>query len=319
MVIQWSGANGGLGNRMLGLSSVLAISKLLNTEIAFEWRIDDACPSDYFVLFKKMPGLLINEMPTNSSVSVQSNGWDPLRIYRAFQTQLNHPIKIEDYLYYLIKSIQQFEYHDLVLDKFSQWLTKRSGTYNLGIHIRRTDRIKHHQQLLKRFLRSPKSDQVIIQAIGIRKTLQYLILPSSSISKMENKYLAKLTKKYLDKENDCTYTLYCDSQNELKECNEEFKKLGISSHRYFPSYCELFDSSTGDSGNELGKRETSVQDALVEMLGLSKSTWIAQNTSASSFSLVASIIGKVPIVTRQPTYPFWSTINTVLGKSPYDV
>ncbi|MHA7870879.1 MAG: hypothetical protein ACX939_00875 [Hyphococcus sp.] len=57
---------------------------------------------------------------------------------------------------------------------------------------------------------------------------------------------------------------------------------------------------------------------MLEMLCLASCDAIAQNNRASTFSLVASIIGATPIVTPRPRYPFWTTIEETTGMSPND-
>ena len=62
-----------------------------------------------------------------------------------------------------------------------------------------------------------------------------------------------------------------------------------------------------------------MQDAMVEMLCMTHASAILQNSPASTFSLAASIIGSVPIISRTPNHPFWLAVISELGSEPYNI
>ena len=67
---------------------------------------------------------------------------------------------------------------------------------------------------------------------------------------------------------------------------------------------------------ESNLRKTNIEDAMIELLCLSKCDAIAQSNRASTFSLVAAMIGGKPILTPETRYPFYHAIKAETGMPP---
>lgn len=313
MIVSWSGAEGGLGNRMLGIASALALSKILNSEITFTWNNNRNCPAEYADLFKAMPGLHVNNNPKDKLIQVKTSGWDPINIFEGFKTQIDNDLDLENFLFEFIRSLKDLPFSDYVKQQFLNWKKNLIVKTNLAIHIRRTDRIEHHKYLYKKIF--SKQFLYIIRSTGLIKSLQYTFFSPDYLKSIENNSMKKLLNQYLSDKPGITYSLYCDSFEDLIQTEKEFNNISYSLC-YYPSYCSI---NRDEIWGQFGVRKTQIQDALIDLLCMSASTWIAQNNSASSFSLVASIIGGTPIVTRQPTHNFWKKIIKIFDKKPYDI
>lgn len=320
MTLQWIGVAGGLGNRLIALGSILALSKSLETEITFPWPVDLSCSSKYSDLFDEMQGIHVEDSNEPIDGSIGKSRWEPMGIFTDFQRILEHSISLEEYCYHFVDAMKSIKFRADVVSDYRSHYTQDSVINNLAIHIRRTDMIDHHRHPLGNYFSSDRKvkrrTRNAFRELGIIKSIQYSILSSNSIRAVENNYLAKIISSKLSKGLYSSYSIYVDSKNEIEIFQKQLNRQGISSECYFPSYCNLIKNSTWGS---FGRRNTSTRDALIEILGMSSSSGILQNISTSTFSICSSIIGGVPILTSQPRHWFWKTMQNVFGKPIYDV
>ncbi|MGB5710986.1 MAG: hypothetical protein WBM44_08755, partial [Waterburya sp.] len=283
MTIQWIGPKSGLGNRILALGSVLALSKSLQSTIVFPWRVQPDCPAEYNELFEEMPGIRIDNL-LKSSDSLIMTSWEPIGIFQSFKKALKHQISLEEYCFYFIEALRSLRYSDLIMDRLNSHYSQIQNNKNLAIHLRRTDRLAYHKNSLQGLLSTKhhkrKKSFLTIKSTGLYKALQYSLLPISSIRDMENNYLAKICEKSLNEDRDLTYSIYADSHQELLTLQQQIRSRIASAERlYIPSYCNSPESQLWGT---FGKRNTSIQNALIELLGMSRSIGILQNISVSS-------------------------------------
>lgn len=321
MTIKWIGPKSGLGNRILALGSVLALSKILQSTIVFPWRVQPDCPAKYNELFEEMPGIRIDNNLLKSSDSLIMTSWEPIGIFQNFKKSLKHQISLEEYCFYFIEALRSLRYSNLITDRFNSHYNQIQNNKNLAIHLRRTDRLTYNKNSLQGLLSTKrhkrKKSFLSIKSTGLYKALQYSLLPINSIRAMENNYLAKICEKSLNKDCDLTYSIYADSHHELLTLQQQIRSRIASAERlYIPSYC---NSPESEVWGTFGTRNTSIQDALIELLCMSRSIGILQNISVSSFSICSSIIGSSPILTSQPKHLFWRVIQKILGKPPYEI
>ncbi len=309
MSIYWSGPTGGLGNRMLGLASASAVAGLLEKEIFFSWRNTPRCPCEYNELFSSISGLRIGHPPKLGQRIVQTDGWNPVRVVNDFEKSLRVEIDRETFWYRMVHTLRTLEYSHSVTSKLAKFHKLSSGTDSLAIHVRRTDRLIHHGRLYRHKLSAYR----IARNTGLKKSLQYLLFPTPFVCRLENRTLLTLLKNFLSKYPTATYSLYCDSREEHDRVRQYFKDGGIPVMKYRAGYCGLPESGAWGT---YGIRNTRVRDALVELLEMSRNHYIVQNNPASTFSLVAAIIGSVPIISRKPTHEFWQAIAEKLGAEP---
>lgn len=309
MNIQWSGPVGGIGNRMLALAAASSLVKLLQSEIHFNWAEEPRCKCEYDEVFGEMPGLMVDRIESSGYSRIETGWKDPDGILKGFEEILHIKLDEETYYYQFLKSLRDLNYSEYVREQLSRCLKKCQGNYNLALHIRRTDRIVHHKKVYKHGFDAIN----IIRNTGIKKSIQYLFLPESVISQLENRYFTDILKKNFSNFPDSTYSLYCDSRDELESTLQYFRNAGIPDQHYLMSYCA---DPKNECWGEFGIRKTSMRDALVELLEMSKSSWIAQNNRASTFSVVAAIIGRIKIISQTPAHKFWRRIKAILGESP---
>jgi hypothetical protein len=144
MTIKWIGPKSGLGNRILALGSVLALSKSLQSTIVFPWRVQPDCPAEYNELFNEMSGIRIDNL-LKSSDSLIVTSWEPIGIFQNFKKALKHQISLEEYCFYFIEALRSLRYSDLIMDRFNSHYSQTQNNKNLAIHLRRTDRLAYNK------------------------------------------------------------------------------------------------------------------------------------------------------------------------------
>lgn len=322
MALNWIGPSGGLGNRILALSSVLAISKMLETTISFPWVSNPSCTVAFHDLFDEMPGINIDKSIREKDNLFGKNDWEPIFIFQEFRNKTRHNINSEEFCILFLRAMRSLRFKESLLNEVSSYYTDRTTNKNLAIHIRRTDRLNHHKASLRGLLSADinkvKHSIGIIKNTGVLKTLQFGLLPESISKQIENRNIVPKTTRYLREQNYNSYSIYADSIELTKELHQYFVRMGFSEQYYMPGYCAN-KAGKISGATTFGIRETSVQDAMIELLGMSKSSGIIQNNSASTFSLSSAIIGRTPILSSEPKHQFWRTIKKILGKYPNEV
>lgn len=313
MSIQWSGPSGGLGNRMLALASASALAGLLDTQITFTWPVTPDCPCRYTDLFQQIDGLVVEPMPGGHRHRVVTCGWNPVRIFKGFTTALvGTRVEEADFYYAVIRALRAFRYSDNVWRKISGGTPDRRGHTHLALHTRRTDRYRFHRTVYRHKVYALS----IMRNTGMAKSLQYLLLPESWVRNIENRYLGKLLQGFLAAYPGATYTLFGDSETEIEELKRFINAAGIMEGRHYPAFCSR---SAAGCGGQFGIRDAHPCDALVDLLEMSTSDLIAQSNPASTFSLVAAMIGGVQIISKQPTHAFWRRMQAVLKQPPNEI
>ena len=251
-------------------------------------------------------------MPGGHRKRVVTSGWNPVRIFKGFSSTLDTKVEEADFYYKMIRALRAFRYSDDVREKMSECTAIRRGDTHLALHTRRTDRFRFHRTVYRHQL----SAFSIVRNTGMIKSLQYLLLPESWVRGIENHYLGKLLEGFLSAYPDATYTLYADSETEIEDLQQFINTAGMMDSRHYPAFCRR--SADGRRG-PFGMRDVHPRDALVDLLEMSTSDRIAQNNPASTFSLVAAMIGRVQIISKQPTHAFWRRMQAVLKKPPNEI
>ncbi|MEO1133210.1 MAG: hypothetical protein AAFX40_10950 [Cyanobacteria bacterium J06639_1] len=320
MPIQWIGVAGGLGNRLIALGSILALAKSLETENQFPRSIDPASSSEYGDLFEEMKGIRVCDRHEGKGAPIGKARWEPMGIFTDFKRTLNHSISLEEYCHHFVESMRSLRFRQDILNEYHSHYGRASVSNTLAVHIRRTDMLDRHRLSLREYFSNDKRVKRrathAFRALGMMKSIQYAVLSPEAIRTTENKYLARIIARELNADSRASYSIYVDSESEIDFFQQQLCRQGISDGRYFPSYCNVGQNS---SWGTFGKRNTSTRDALIEILGMSASSGILQNMSASTFSICSSIMGGVPILTSQPTQWFWKSMQDVFGKPLYDV
>jgi hypothetical protein len=320
MTIQWIGFHAGLGNRILALASILALSKIIQSTIVCPWSSNPGCPVSYHELFEDMPGLEINNNALRQGKLIGRNTWEPVLIYQDFKKELDLNISIEEYCLSFLKSIRSLKYNKSLLREFKSYYQKNEINTSVAIHIRRTDRVNFHRKSIHKLFsidrKQAKRNLFIIKNLGIRKSLCYGFLPVTIIRSFENQNIVKLYDRLLQENSDLNYSICVDSEWELRHLKRCIANAGIAEERYQPSYCNALWQN---SWRSVGKRQTPIQHALIECLGMSMSAGILQNIPTSTFSICSSIIGNTPILTTAPRIPCWQIMKDKLGQFPCDI
>jgi hypothetical protein len=312
MGIEWSGPTGGLGNRMLALASASALSGLLGEEIGFTWDESDACPCRFGDLFSDIEGLREGRRAAGHTRRAKTCGWHPVRIRKGFEKALKVRTREDEYYYAMIRALRNFGYSDTIETDLAECRKNRGGKAILSVHLRRGDRYEHHRRVYRHHVYAFN----IIRNTGYRKSLQYLLLPETRNRKNEYEDIRRRVTAHLKAYPGGAYTLYGDSKADLNHLNGFLAQSGIPAASYAPGFCSRREEELREAH---GIRDTHPREALVELLEMATGHGIVQNNPASTFSLVAAIIGRVRINSRQPSHAFWLKIRKVLGAAPNEI
>ncbi len=299
-VLSWTGPIYGLGNRLLAMAAAAAVGSMVDRPVAFGWRNDDECPCDPEELFESSERMRIVANEPLADAELDTLEWDPLLILQRAQQILGKALPVRPFLEAFLHALRTLPIRSDILDQARAWsLAPERGDGNVALHVRRTDRIAHHRNVFERG--APINE---ILTFGVGKSLFYLVSSPERIRSVENRWLLRQLRSAAGSSmGERTYTLYCDSRSEL-ELLESWLLRRASDLGYYPS-----PATEAEAWTTRQLRETSTRDALVELLAMSSASAIIQSNRTSTFSLVAALIGRAPIVSRRPAHRFWREIE----------
>jgi hypothetical protein len=252
----------GLSNRIRAMAGYYALSRIKNWDICYEWLEDESCPGMFDELFK------FSLIPQAAAVSTSSYekvveiyagskpthcGSSEATIFKAYFPAID---KKDDYDLEIRKFYESLIPVDEVGIKLEKlWIECGAEPANtLGLHIRRTDMVEH----LKNIGEPPLSDEKTIASVR-----QYLA---------SNKDVSRIF-------------LSCDNAESEKLFKSEFEEKVFCYNKGWKE-----DKLVNANSVKFQSRLTSLQDALVDVLMLSKCRFII-GTRHSSFSTFAAKIG----------------------------
>lgn len=299
-VLTWTGPIYGLGNRLLALAAAAAVGSMVDRPIAFGWRNDDECPCDADELFAASDRLTVVASEPLEDAELDTLEWDPLLILQRAREVTTRALPVRPFLEAFLENLRTLPIQADIHERARRWSqAPERGETNVAIHIRRTDRIAHHRNL---FARGAPLNELL--TFGVGKSLLYLVSSPERIRDVEDREILRLLRRTIRRMTTrSTYTLYCDSRSELERL-ESWLLRRAAGLDYYPSPATTTEA--WDTGN---LRETSARDALVELLAMSSASSIVQSNRTSTFSLVAALIGRTPIVSRRPAHRFWREIE----------
>ncbi|MEX6633402.1 hypothetical protein [Hyphococcus lacteus] len=293
--IWWSGPIGGLGNRLIAIAAARAC--VPDRPINFHWINDASCPGEFHDLFKASPDWIVSPTPSSNCVMVETHPWEPFSIYEAFNDRLALGLSSAEFSHRFIHTLRTLPFKDEFPQHAKVWRDSFKSDRLTGVHLRRTDRAELHRKQFRAFL---LRKQGLNRELPFYLNAMYGLLPEAIVHQYENVTIGMLLRKHQTH----SYVLFSDSAASVAAFDGIVQKIGIKK----ASISDRIDNSA-----EFALRETSLKGALLELLCLAQCNTIVQSNRASTFSLVAAIIGAKPILTPQTRYPFWQTIEAQTG------
>lgn len=302
----------GLGNRVLGLCAIAAIAKILNVKIETCWAKNQTSDAYFLDLFKPIENIYVRNCKLKFALCDSQHC--PEKIYETLDEHLDSMIPATLFYKVFLKQIRNLSFSEKVENKVNFYLKETNIKQTIAVHIRRTDRYTQIDDNWKKLfnLSTLRHGYSILRRTGLIQCFTYLFLGRKITEFLENRRIYKLldkqtkafkTKKYMIvADSMCSYTSF---KKFLQKKNANFEEV--------PSYTQV-----NKQWEKRGKRETSIESALVEMIIISKCKAIIQNLSVSTFSGVAAIMGKTPILSEYPPHPFWKKGKIALGHELFD-
>ncbi len=297
----WSGPICGLGNRIIAIAAVKACVN--HHAIYFPWSIDPSCPGAYEDIFKPTPNLTPRIYQPAECRVIDTHGWEPLDIYEQFNETLNLGLSLSEFCANFVYELRHLHFQDELVSTATKWRQSIGEASLLGVHIRRTDRTLHHRDQFRAFARG---QQGLNRELPLYLSAMYGLLPPPFMRFYEDKALCHSLRQYKNTTQNFGYAAFSDDSQAVAGFEKAVASMGVDNERYrkkSPGINEI------PEWNENYLRKTTIQESVIDLLCLSECDAIAQNNRASTFSVIASIIGAKPIITATPRYPFWRVIE----------
>ena len=304
----WSGPIGGLGNRLIAIAAVKAcIDKQV---ICFPWLNDPSCPGEYEDILDPLPNLMVRKGPSSDAVPLHTQIWEPLNIYSYLNEVFDLKLSQSDFCKRLVFELRHLPFKLELTEQARQWRNGKGDVPMLGVHIRRTDRAAQHRNEFREFV---LRKQGLSGELPLYLSALYGVFPSAFMQFYEDAVLCKSIGSFKKLYSNFNYSIFSDDHQQVLGLEKTAAFFGITRQKHL-TRTYFTDSTKGLNGKDL--RQTDIKGALVDLLCLSQCDAILQNNRASTFSLVASIIGATPIVTAKTHYPFWLAIEEATSLSP---
>ncbi|WP_425408894.1 hypothetical protein [Hyphococcus sp.] len=295
----WSGPICGLGNRLIAIAALKACVGA--RRIYFPWSNDPSCPGAFDDIFQPDPNLIPAPAPPAGAVVLKTHGWEPLTIHRQLKEALKLSLSREAFCRKFVMALRGLAFRDDILISVRSWREKCPEAL-VGVHLRRTDRVKHHRDQFRAFL---LRKQGLNRELPAALSALYGLAPDAFVRKYENASITRALKRFHTREGESRYAVFTDDPAEGADFVRILKKCGKV---YAPEATAAIERPNSTM------RSTDIKSALVDLLRLSRCDAIAQGNRASTFSIAAAIIGTREILTPEPLYPFWRVVTAETGR-----
>ncbi|WP_411817498.1 hypothetical protein [Hyphococcus sp. DH-69] len=232
---------------------------------------------------------------------IETHPWEPFRIFNSLDAHFSLGMTEREFAFRFIQSLRSLPVRTVLNEKATAWRNNIQARKLVGVHLRRTDRAAHHRQQFRAFL---MRKQGLNRELPLYLNIMYGVLPQGMVHFVENTHIMNMIKKYgADK-----YAVFSDSMDGEASFSKMMRVGKIK--KVVP---------VQDNDNQIVEsnlRKTNIEDAMIELLCLSKCDAIAQSNRASTFSLVAAMIGGKPILTPETRYPFYHSVKAEMGMPP---
>ncbi len=277
--------------------------------VQFPWSNDPSCPGEYEDIFEPVPGFERAVAPVPGSIYVET-GWEPFGVYDQFNRVLALNLPQAEFSRRLVLELRRLPFRPALVQAAADWRQAQGGQPLVGVHIRRTDRIDLHRKQFNDFLTGKAG---INRELPVYLTAMYGLCPPGFIRSYENAMLSLALRRYKSAFPDFSYAVFTDDRDEAGGFHKAADNYGAGGARRLKQSPQTEYMAKTDR-----LRRTTIADAVVDLLCLSQCDAIAQGNRASTFSLVASILGSRPVITAKTMYPFWRQIENDTEMTPND-
>ena len=301
--IWWAGPICGLGNRIMALAAVRACAG--DRPVRFIWSNDESCPGEYEDVFIATDAFAPAKAAPDDARVIQT-GWEPYEIFEIFRKELGLNFSRATFSARLIAALDGLAFHKSHLGAATDWRAAQGSTPLVGIHVRRTDRTAQHRRQFRDFLMRKSG---LNRELPVLVTALYGLAPSPLLRVYENGHLTSALRGFCKTRSQCAFAVFADDEFEAQN-------VEAAAARSAPTALRRKGPDNEPLQHLQRLRRTSLSSAMTDLLCLSKCDAIAQSNRASTFSLVAALIGRTPILTATSRYPFWLKLEEDLGAAP---
>lgn len=302
--IWWAGPICGLGNRMMALAAARASAD--GRPIRFTWSNDESCPGAFSDIFAPSPIFAPAESAPPGATVIHT-GWEPYGIFETFKGALGLDISRAEFSRRLLAALDTSPFLEAHVRAARAWRAAEDAAAPLiGVHVRRTDRTEQHRRQFRDFLLRRSG---LVREIPVWLSAFYGLAPDAWICRYENAMLTSAMRRFGEGKSSYAYAVFADDETEARNVEE-------AAARRAPKALKRKGPDREPLPQLQRLRRTSLSSAMTDLLCLAQCDAIAQSNRASTFSLVAAIIGRKPILTPKTLYPFWLTMEEDLGAAP---
>ncbi|MEM9616469.1 MAG: hypothetical protein AAF936_00780 [Pseudomonadota bacterium] len=307
----WSGPICGLGNRLVAIAAVRACIDERVT-VYFPWSNDPSCPGRYEDILETFPNLIPASAAPPDAIPLNTHGWEPLSIYAELSEALKLDLSLANFCKKFVFELRHLPFKADLADGARTWRQNIDEGPLVGVHIRRTDRSEHHRKEFRAFV---MRKQGLSRELPLYLSAMYGFAPDSFMRFYENLVLVRSSRRIKQHGAGFWYAVFSDDTNEIRGFEEVAAFAGIDNSRH-----RITAAVNGGEieSEQTRMRQTGIREAISDLLRLSQCDAIVQNNRASTFSLVASMIGATPILSAKTRYPFWLAIEEATGAAPFD-
>lgn len=260
-------------------------------------------------MFLPDPFIIPSSGPAVNARELHTHGWEPLTIYAQLNESLNLNMPLETFCRRFVAELRRLRFREDIVSAVQSW--RRAGDEPLlGVHIRRTDRSRHHREQFRNFL---MRKQGLNRELPLYLNVMYGLFPAALVRHYENGRLISALRRF-NEHGAPRYAVFSDDDREAAIFEKAARRRGVR----HPAQAAVSTSAAHHAAASYPLRKSTVKEALIDLLRLASCDAIAQSNRASTFSIAAAVIGAKPIVTEEPRYPFWRAIKQATGHAPND-
>ena len=276
--LTWRGSSQGLGDRILGLATVLVVAEESNRDLAMVWKKNPCCFADFHDLFD-MNVRLIEENEV-SNFDITHPGFRSRKVFEEAQRKNILSCTKEYFEERISKNIKAIEFNNSIYTETERISEKWDLSEAIGLHLRETE-IDGFQNRCKRWAHTNPLNT--FKRFGYSTFFSILF---DSPKMIKRKRLVRIAARECKKHHVNKIFIASDSKDGLEYLKKKLiqKKLEVY---------HLQDAHTQNNVGSLEwdmKRQTSVQLAAIDLFLLSRCEKILASVPFSSFVKVSSTL-----------------------------
>ena len=276
--LTWRGSNQGLGNRILGLASVLVVAEESNRDLAIVWEKNHRCFAEFNDIFDMDVRLIKKNEVKNFDIT--HPGFRPRSVFEEARSKNILTCKIKYFKERVSQKIKSLKFRSSINTEVGRISAKWNLSEAIGLHLRETE----NEQFFIKYKRLAYSKPLyILKRFGYSTFFSFLF---ESPKMTKRKRLVRFAARECKKHHVNKIFIASDSKEGLDYLKKKLslKKLDIY---------HLKDAHTQKNVRNRKwrvRRQTTVRQAAIDLILLSRCKKILTSVNNSSFARVSSMI-----------------------------